>query len=53
VGAAGATVALDHFGASAPGDVLMREFGFTTDHVVRTVEALLLERARAHETNVQ
>ena len=53
VGAAGATVALDHFGASAPGDVLMREFGFTTDHVVRAAEALLTERAKSHETNVQ
>src|SRR6185503_10121864 len=27
VGAAGATIALDRFGASAPGDVLMRELG--------------------------
>jgi transketolase len=53
VGAAGATVALDHFGASAPADVLMREFGFTTDHVVRTAEALLIGRARSNETNIQ
>jgi transketolase len=53
VGAAGATIALDHFGASAPGDVLMREFGFTTDHVVRTAEALLTERTKSYETNVQ
>jgi transketolase len=47
VGAAGATVALDRFGASAPGDVLMREFGFTTDHVVRAAEALLIGRREA------
>jgi transketolase len=53
VGAVGSAVALDRFGASAPGDVLMREFGFTTDHVVRTAEALLIGRARSHEANVQ
>jgi transketolase len=41
VGAHGATIALDHYGASAPGDVLMREYGFTTDHVVRAARALL------------
>ena len=44
VGAAGATIALDRFGASAPGDVLMRELGFTTDQVVRAAEALLIGR---------
>jgi transketolase len=44
VGAAGATIALDRFGASAPCDVLMRELGFTTDQVVRAAEALLIGR---------
>lgn len=28
-----AHVGIDHFGASAPGDVLFREFGFTAEHV--------------------
>jgi transketolase len=41
VGSDGATVSLDRFGASAPGDMLMREFGFTTDRVVHVAEALL------------
>jgi transketolase len=41
VGAAGATISLDRFGASAPGDVLMREFGFTAERVARAAEALL------------
>jgi transketolase len=38
---ADATVTLDHFGASAPGDVAMREFGFTPEHVVERARVLL------------
>jgi transketolase len=38
---ADATVTLDHFGASAPGDVALREFGFTAEHVVDRARALL------------
>jgi transketolase len=34
IGEAGDTVTLDRFGASAPGPVLMKEFGFTVDNVV-------------------
>ncbi|MGH7389348.1 MAG: transketolase [Candidatus Rokuibacteriota bacterium] len=41
VGGDGATIALDRYGASAPGDVVMRELGFTTDRVVQTAEALV------------
>jgi len=40
VGSDGATVSLDRYGASAPGDVVMRELGFTTDRVMRTAEIL-------------
>jgi transketolase len=45
VGDKGTTVSLDRYGASAPGGVLMREFGFTADRVMRTAEALV-EAAR-------
>jgi transketolase len=38
---ADATVTLDHFGASAPGGVVMQELGFTPDHVVERARALL------------
>jgi transketolase len=38
---ADATVTLDHFGASAPGDVALRELGFTAEHVVERTRALL------------
>jgi transketolase len=35
------TIGIDHFGASAPGDVTMREFGFTVENVVAHAAALL------------
>ena len=41
VGPGGAIIALDRYGASAPGDVVMKELGFTADRVVRAAEALL------------
>jgi transketolase len=34
-------VGIDRFGASAPGDVVMRELGFTVDNVVARADALL------------
>jgi transketolase len=34
-------VGVDRFGASAPGDVVMRELGFTVDNVVAHADALL------------
>ena len=34
IGAAGETITMDRFGASAPGGVLMKQFGFTVDNVV-------------------
>lgn len=41
VGAQGAVIGLNHFGASAPYERLMEEFGFTVDHVVETAEKLI------------
>ena len=41
VGNQGAVIGIDHFGASAPGDRLMKEFGFHVDHVVNTLERQL------------
>ena len=34
-------IGIDHFGASAPGGVLMEEFGFTVDNVVEQARLLL------------
>ena len=36
VGDEGAVIAIDTFGASAPGDTVMQEFGFTEENVVAT-----------------
>lgn len=41
VGADGDILAIDRFGASAPGEKIMAEYGFTVDNVVRRVKALL------------
>jgi len=41
VGGKGDVVCLDRFGASAPGDVVMRELGFNVDNVLRYAKSLL------------
>lgn len=41
VGEQGAVIGIDHFGASAPGDVLMKKFGFHADNLVEKLESLL------------
>ncbi|HEY6963338.1 MAG TPA: transketolase [Gaiellaceae bacterium] len=41
VGDRGASVALDHFGASAPGTTVLEQFGFNVDNVVARATALL------------
>ncbi len=42
VGDAGDVVSLEHFGASAPGPVLLREYGFTVDNVCTRAKTLLV-----------
>jgi transketolase len=41
LGASGDMIALDRFGASAPGDVVMRELGYNVENVLRHARALL------------
>ncbi len=41
VGERGASVAIDHFGASAPGGELMKQFGFTAENIAAQARALL------------
>ena len=41
VGADGAVIGLDRFGASAPGEVVLRELGFTPEHVAARARGLL------------
>lgn len=40
IGDKGATLTIDTFGASAPGDQLMKEFGFTVNNIVNTFNQL-------------
>jgi transketolase len=40
-GTAGAIIGLDHFGASAPAEVLFEKFGFTVEKVLEKARALL------------
>ena len=37
----GVIIGIDHFGASAPGDIVMKEFGFTVENVVKKAEELI------------
>ena len=41
VGPAGDVICLDRFGASAPGDVVMKNLGFNVDNVVSRARKLL------------
>ena len=41
VGFEGAVIGVDTFGASAPGDIIMKEFGFTVENVVSTAKSVL------------
>jgi transketolase len=46
IGTQGASISLDRFGASAPGEVVMKQLGFTTEAVVRAAEALVPSAAK-------
>jgi transketolase len=48
VGREGAAIGVSRFGASAPGAVVMRELGFTPEHVAETARAVLA-RVRSRE----
>jgi transketolase len=41
VGSGGLTIGLDHYGASAPGELLAEKFGFTPGAVAQKIEAWL------------
>jgi transketolase len=46
VGDQGDVIGLDHFGASAPGSVLMREYGFTVENILDRALALFSKQKR-------
>ena len=53
VGPEGTIIGVNSFGASAPGPVVMREFGFTPEHVVATAKALLTHATGDSHVDIQ
>jgi transketolase len=45
VGDRGDVLSVDRFGASAPGEVVMREYGFTVENVCKRTLALLAKHS--------
>jgi len=41
VGDGGKVLAIDTFGASAPGNIVVEKFGFTTDNIIKIVETMI------------
>lgn len=41
VGSAGVTIGIDHFGASAPGKILLEKFGFTPENIMKNVREFI------------
>jgi transketolase len=47
VGSEGAIIGINRFGASAPGPALMREFGFTPEHIVEMAKTVRTRTAES------
>jgi transketolase len=47
VGPGIATIGVDRFGASAPGETVLREYGFTVEHVVEKALSIVRQRENA------
>lgn len=41
VGEQGESIGIDHYGASAPGDLVMEKFGFTAEHIIERAQRVL------------
>jgi transketolase len=48
IGDDGEMLGVERFGASAPADVLLREYGFTVDNVVWRARGLLARLGKLH-----
>ena len=53
VGPGGAIIGVGGFGASAPGPIVMRDVGFTPEHIVETAKALLNNSRPVHSPEGQ
>jgi transketolase len=50
LGPSWAVIGVDRYGASAPGDVVMREYGFTLDNVCQKARELLQREGNGRRT---
>jgi transketolase len=41
-----ATIGVDRFGASAPGEIVMREYGFSVENVLQQALALITQQKK-------
>lgn len=48
VGIEGASIGVDRFGASAPGPIVLRELGITSDHMVEVAQGLIGSSPEGH-----
>jgi transketolase len=53
VGDQGDIIGVDRFGASAPGPVVMREYGFTVDHIYERAMKLLDRKRRSPSSDAR
>jgi transketolase len=53
VGDTGVSVGLEHYGASAPYQVVFEKFGFTTDRVVAAARSALGKTDAAQRGNIE
>ena len=47
VGPGIAVIGVDRFGASAPGEIVMREYGFSVEHIVQRALAVIKPQKKA------
>ena len=46
VGCSGGSISIHHFGASAPGDIVMKEYGFSVDNVVKQANEVMKKQKK-------
>ena len=44
IGSDGTAIGIDHFGASAPGEILLKKFGFTSENIIDKAKMLLRKK---------
>ena len=50
VGSGIEVIGVDRFGASAPGEIIMREYGFSVEHVIQRAQAVIKQHKKANSS---